>query len=707
MASASGPESESTRECEPALPAPDADGALAPATALRYNDAPWLAAPDGVRLAHPKLPPATAEAIGIRSLRLALLSESSEELGMQLHDSAEAFGQHEALTTRLKHILDAYADGPGVISELVQNADDAGATEVRLMLDSNPRGTKSLLGPRLAEWQGPALVAWNDAVFSPSDFHNIARIGQDSKIDAPAAAGRFGLGFNAVYHFTDVPSFVSGEYLVMFDPHATHLPGATPARPGLKIAFAASPLLSQFPDQFAGYLGTFGCDLTRPYPATMFRFPLRSENAAKASEIKPEAYTADDVRRLFEQFRPRAAQTLLFLKNVRKISVYERGGETDAGDGSDEPRLLYEASIPAFEDGNDPRATVLRWVAGAAGEVAGAKRRAFFDRLRDVPEASLPSSVGWMDLTVRSRATEDEDTERDEHAVFAGQSGSPSGSSPRFRVHRERWMVCSSLAGGAARALALSDVGTRRGLVPWVGVAARVPHPDDGPTASRPEIDGRAFCFLPLPARTGFPVHVNAYFELSSNRRDIWFGEDMSGGGAARSEWNRALLEHAVAPAYARLLARAAVALGSVPAYYALFPVATSAAEPWSLALPPLYASLARLETLRATDPRSNIARWTAPRSAFFPDPSGDASPALAAALRAEGARLIEDAPADVRAAFASRAGNSCRFLSPATVRALLRESRPHPSLDFARERARAVGVLHLGRRSRRRVERG
>ena len=158
-------ESESTRECEPALPAPDADGALAPATALRYNDAPWLAAPDGVRLAHPKLPPATAEAIGIRSLRLALLSESSEELGMQLHDSAEAFGQHEALTTRLKHILDAYADGPGVISELVQNADDAGATEVRLS-SIRTRAGRNLLGPRLAEWQGPALVAWNDAVFS-------------------------------------------------------------------------------------------------------------------------------------------------------------------------------------------------------------------------------------------------------------------------------------------------------------------------------------------------------------------------------------------------------------------------------------------------------------------------------------------------------------------------------------------------------------
>jgi sacsin len=35
-------------------------------------------------------------------------------------------------------------------------------------------------------------------------------------------------------------------------------------------------------------------------------------------------------------------------------------------------------------------------------------------------------------------------------------------------------------------------------------------------------VTGRAFCFLPLPALTGLPVHLNAYFELSSNRRDVW-----------------------------------------------------------------------------------------------------------------------------------------------------------------------------------------
>ena len=72
----------------------------------------------------------------------------------------------------------------------------------------------------MATWQGPALLSYNDAVFSPSDFKNISRIGQDSKLERPTATGRFGLGFNAVYHLTDVPSFCSGDYIVLFDPHA-------------------------------------------------------------------------------------------------------------------------------------------------------------------------------------------------------------------------------------------------------------------------------------------------------------------------------------------------------------------------------------------------------------------------------------------------------------------------------------------------------
>lgn len=41
----------------------------------------------------------------------------------------------------------------------------------------------------MRHWQGPALVCYNDSEFSPADFQNISRIGQDSKLEKPGATG--------------------------------------------------------------------------------------------------------------------------------------------------------------------------------------------------------------------------------------------------------------------------------------------------------------------------------------------------------------------------------------------------------------------------------------------------------------------------------------------------------------------------------------
>lgn len=51
--------------------------------------------------------------------------------------------------------------------ELVQNADDAGASKVAFLLDARQHGTSSVLGPGMVAWQGPALLAYNDTTFSP------------------------------------------------------------------------------------------------------------------------------------------------------------------------------------------------------------------------------------------------------------------------------------------------------------------------------------------------------------------------------------------------------------------------------------------------------------------------------------------------------------------------------------------------------------
>ena len=89
---------------------------------------------------------------------------------------------------------------------------------------------------------GPALMVYNDAMFTENDFKSIQRIGDSikkteetkSKIGEPVlfvlassladwcgvsvVTGRFGIGFNSVYHITELPSFVSSSYVVLLDP---------------------------------------------------------------------------------------------------------------------------------------------------------------------------------------------------------------------------------------------------------------------------------------------------------------------------------------------------------------------------------------------------------------------------------------------------------------------------------------------------------
>lgn len=44
-------------------------------------------------------------------------------------------------------------------------------------------------------------------MFSQEDFASISRVGDSVKRTQIGKTGRFGIGFNSVYHITDVPSF--------------------------------------------------------------------------------------------------------------------------------------------------------------------------------------------------------------------------------------------------------------------------------------------------------------------------------------------------------------------------------------------------------------------------------------------------------------------------------------------------------------------
>ncbi|OQS01509.1 hypothetical protein ACHHYP_00661 [Achlya hypogyna] len=508
---------------------PTTANVLCLSTSLVFNDAPWVAQPMDLVFVHPQIANVVAAKLGVVSFRSSLLRSSSTVLDgtPEPLDGVVSFGQSEALTRRLAHILEQYPEGTSVLHELVQNADDAGATRVGVCLNLASYPSSSLLSSSLAEWQGPALYCYNNAVFEDGDFANLARIGQGGKLNRVSTTGRFGLGFNSVYHITDLPSIVSGDSLVMFDPHARYVPNATALQPGIKINFMNSNVVTQFPDQFAPY-DLFECAFTERYHGTLFRFPFRT--AETQSEIKATAYSEEDMRDILRRFQATLAATMLFLRHVEHIAVYLKT------DPALPPQLLYEASVP-------PRPP-------SALDAFGTKE-AFY---RDLQRQVAPSVQHHVLTVTLSDAT---------------------------ATTVETYLIAIGIGVGEAKAMALEHRELK--LIPYVGIAARL---DVLPT-----LEGRAFCFLPLPVRVSMPVHINGYFELSSNRRDIWHGDDMTGEGRKRSEWNKALLIDAVAPTYVALLVEAQQRV-SKEHYMALFPSVVPPG-PWHLVVDTLY-SLAR-----------------------------------------------------------------------------------------------------------------
>ncbi|KAK3098317.1 hypothetical protein FSP39_018369, partial [Pinctada imbricata] len=110
---------------------------------------------ENLNFVHQKIPKEVAEYFGVKSVKQKI-SNATDML-----PQAE-FGQSEDLTTRLRNILsDGYTDGFSVPKEIVQNADDAGATVVRFLYDEreNKEYRSFLLDDEMKECQGPALWA--------------------------------------------------------------------------------------------------------------------------------------------------------------------------------------------------------------------------------------------------------------------------------------------------------------------------------------------------------------------------------------------------------------------------------------------------------------------------------------------------------------------------------------------------------------------
>jgi hypothetical protein len=51
----------------------------------------------------------------------------------------------------------------------------------------------------LGEYQGPALMVYNNSTFSETDFRSLKSLGDSQKVSNKLSTGKFGLGFSSVH----------------------------------------------------------------------------------------------------------------------------------------------------------------------------------------------------------------------------------------------------------------------------------------------------------------------------------------------------------------------------------------------------------------------------------------------------------------------------------------------------------------------------
>ena len=487
---------------------------LEPVAKCTYHKKQWkqniapMSLPEGTFLVHKEVEESMVKHLQIKPLAAHKLKAENLQF--------EGFGQDEPLTLRIHNILKNYRDGFAVPKELIQNADDAKATEVKLLYDQreNLDQRVSLFDPAMEECQGPALWAYNNAQFSEEDFQNITKLASGSKEFKNDTVGRFGLGFNSVYNLTDVPSFISGKHLVIFDPHTIYLEDCIgdQRKPGVRVEISKDKV-SDYKDQFNTFNGIFGWNISNngsglPYPGTLFRFPLRTKQQAEKSKISKLSYDRQEIVKLLKKLVEGGSLLLLFTQHVKSVSVFV----IDNGDTTSDIKCLVQINKDCVKvlDGND------NLLENHLAQAAKCVREQKPDELRSA--VILKTSVkltppGKQLLGIQQ-----------EYAEYHFLICNISGTGKSFEVAKQK-----------------------QNLVPLAGVAMQIEI--EGSEYKPVEDTGHLFCFLPLPIETGLPIHVNGFFSVTSDRRQI---EQLVSDDKVTDEatWNQILLEEVACAAY-------------------------------------------------------------------------------------------------------------------------------------------------------------
>ncbi|XP_047457117.1 sacsin [Mugil cephalus] len=469
--------------------------------------------PEEIYVTHDEILKATAEWLNIRFLSTYILDP--ELVGI------EQCGQSEPITIRIKNILKEYDEESDIFKELIQNAEDAGADVCKFLVDLRVHrdAPESLIDPDMALCQGPCLWAFNNEQFTAEDWADIVRVGAASKETKVEKIGKFGLGFNTVYHLTDVPSILSGNHLLILDPNVTHLKKhiKNKTNPGIKLDLSQQRLFLWFPGQFGPYEGIFDCNFTsqshESYRGTLIKLPFRTEEEALKSEISQRVHHTRDTIAFQHHFTENSQTHLLFLKKINTLSLQN---------------ISNGASTPPRNDEIETVLTVSKTIVSTmmVTDETNVSKQCQAEKSLMTLDGKCKKIINCCTINIVQITSE--------------QSGVTEVQS---------WLLYNCFGTDQSLKMALEENSHAKFSLPIGGIAVPLQNnPETGKLASlQTHLVGQVFCFLPLPIHTGLPVNVNGTFAVTSNRKGLW-------ESGVKNNWNKALLQDPVVTAYVTAL---------------------------------------------------------------------------------------------------------------------------------------------------------
>ncbi|KAJ6531185.1 hypothetical protein B0H19DRAFT_1190702 [Mycena capillaripes] len=451
----------------------------------------------------------------------------------------ENFRERADLTKIIKSILDSYPLGNGILRELLQNSDDALATQQTFILDLRTHPSMTVVDPDLVPCQGPALLAVNDTLFSDSDWKAISTLHSSSKTTDETKVGKFGIGVRACYHITDNPHFLSGGKLVIFDPHERFSAGH---QGGVRIDLLEEG--EKYSDQLAAFHKSLNPNDAGIFPGTVVRLPLRTVGQAAKSTIKPTVVDPSVIEMLFKDFvEKELSVVMLFLKHIRFIclKIISPGGQE---------RFIGSAEIPDLSIAE--KRTFAR--------NTGAREETFRCAINVTSSNGMIVQQVWRIChAVRSTA--------ETSKIIKDQLGYDIGSK----------LANDKLFSHVALAFPTS------------------------PSVSN--FNGRLFTVLPLPIHTNFPVHMHAILALTQDRQSLRNIEETGTGPDSRERllvtWNRTIFDEFLPATWSALL-RILVAENETEDIWSAWPSSdhaiTNGSAYWSRILPNLMQRVVDLD---------------------------------------------------------------------------------------------------------------